>query len=131
MTDLVAALKAEHANIVKILGRVDELGAHTAEGHSALMTAKNGLLAHLGREDEHLYPALRKAAVTDPVVADALEFFIEDIEAVSKLALAFFEKYADDASSEEFAGDFAALAGLLSARIQKEEGIIYKMYDQL
>lgn len=131
MSELVDALKLEHANIVKILTRVGELGAQTPAGHKALMAAKTGLLAHLEREDQHLYPALREAAKDDAVIGDALEFFIEDIAAVSTHVMAFFEKHAGDRPHEDFAQDFAELVGLLSQRIQKEEAVIYKMYDQL
>ena len=131
MSELVEALKAEHANIVKILLKVNELGIAKSEGRKLLLTAKTGLLAHLNREDEHLYPALMKAAEDDPIVEDALEYFNEDIAVVSKLALQFFDKYADDSSDDEFIADFSTLAGLLTQRIQKEEVIIYKMYDQL
>lgn len=131
MTELIQALKAEHANIVAILLTVDELGIDTEAGREKLLSAKAGLLAHLKREDDHLYPALRKAAEDDPIIEDALAFFQEDIAPVSKLSLAFFEKYADDISAHDFADDFATLADLLAQRIQKEEAVIYKMYDQL
>jgi len=131
MSELVETLKAEHANIVKILLRVNELGIDSEEGRKTLMTAKTGLLAHLAREDEHLYPPLLKAAEEDPVFEDALEFFHDDIAEVSQLALAFFDKHADGAAADEFADDFTTLAGLLSQRIQKEESVLYKMYDQI
>lgn len=131
MTELIRSLKAEHANIVEILLSINELGIDTEEGRKRLLSAKAGLLAHLKREDDHLYPTLLKAAEDDPIIGDALEFFQEDIASVSKLALAFFEKYADGTSMGEFADDFTTLAGLLTQRIQKEEAVIYKMYNHL
>ncbi len=131
MSDLIKILKAEHANIGKILGMVAEAGIDTDEGRRHLEAAKAGLLAHLAREDEHLYPALFEAAKDDSIVADALEFFEDDIAAVSALALDFFGKYEEDGPGGDFAADFAELAHGLGQRIQKEEAIIYKMYDQL
>ncbi len=135
MKDLVQSLKAEHVNIVRILTKVRELGIETDEGRRALMAAKNGLLAHLKREDEDLYPALLKAAEDDPILRDALDFFHDDIEGVAKAALKFFEKYEAGDGGADFAADFAAdfdrVADVLIQRIQKEESVIYKMFNQL
>ena len=131
MSQLVESLKAEHANIVKLLLRVSDLGIDTEEGRKTLLSAKTGLLAHLDREDEHLYPALLTASEEDPFIEDALEFFHDDIAVVSKLALEFFDKYSDDSLADQFDEDFATLAGLLLERIRKEESVLYKMYDQL
>ncbi len=131
MTELVQALKAEHANIVEVLLAVKELGIHTEAGRKKLLSAKNELLAHLEREDAHLYPALLTAAEDDSIVEDAMAFFQEDMVSVSNLALAFFDKYADATDADAFADDFAALAALLTQRIQKEEAVIYRMYEKL
>ena len=131
MTELVEDLKAEHANIVEVLLAVYEMGVHTEAGRRKLLSAKNGLLAHLRREDDQLYPALLKAAEDDPIVEDAMAYFQEDMVSVSNLALAFFDKYADETDAGGFADDFATLAALLTQRIRKEEAVIYRMYDQL
>ncbi|PCI37435.1 MAG: hypothetical protein COB46_13525 [Rhodospirillaceae bacterium] len=131
MTELIKSLKAEHANIVKTLLDVKELGIATNEGHKKLLAAKAGLLAHLEKEDQQLYPELLKLAEEDEIVRDALEFFQEDMVDVSKLALNFFTKYQDDSSNQGFSDDFANLTHLLLQRIQKEESVIYKMYEQI
>ncbi|MDD9877981.1 MAG: hemerythrin domain-containing protein [Magnetovibrio sp.] len=131
MSQLVDALKAEHANIARILGRVVELGIETEEGRKTLMAAKTGLLAHLEREDKHLYPVLLEAARDDDIIADALGFLHEDIVGVSEAALRFFDKYGDGPPGDEFADDFQALAGALTQRIQKEESVIYKMAENI
>ena len=131
MSNLIESLVAEHANIVKLLLRVSELGIDTGEGRKALMTAKTNLLAHLDCEDEYLYPVLLEVSEDDPILADALEFFHEDIAFVLKRAPAFFDKYSDATSDLGFEQDFKALANLLLDRIRKEESIIYKMYDQI
>ena len=131
MQDLIEILKAEHRNIGAILGRVEELGIHTEEGRKALMSAKTGLLAHLAREDEHLYPPLMKAAEEDDILRDALEFFTDDIASLAEAALAFFEKYEADGKHPDFEADFEFLVGALVQRIQKEESVIYRMYERL
>ena len=131
MSDLIQTLKAEHRNIGSILGRVQELGIHTEAGRKALLSAKTGLLAHLEREDERLYPPLMEAAEDDEIIRDALEFFTDNIADLAKAALAFFDKYETSDHQAEFAADFDGLVGALTKRIQKEESVIYRMYDRL
>jgi hemerythrin-like domain-containing protein len=58
MSVLINTLKAEHANILEMLESVYALGPTTEDGHNRLMAAKNGLMAHLKREDDELYPIL-------------------------------------------------------------------------
>lgn len=126
---MITTLKAEHANIVKILGVAADHGVDSAAGRETLMTAKVGLLAHLKREDEDLYPALVEAAKDDPIVADALDVLDEDMRGLAGQALAFFDKA--ETSDDSIAEDFGTLVALLSRRIQKEEAVIYKAYDML
>lgn len=131
MSVLVQNLKLEHANIVRILTKVSELGVDSGEGRKALMSAKAGLLAHLKHEDEALYPKLFEAAQDDPILEDALEFFRDDLSGVAEAALAFFDKYETGGAEDRFEADFADLVAVLTQRIQKEESVIYKMFDQL
>ncbi len=132
MSELVQALKAEHANIHKMLVNVSNLGVNTEKGHTALVAAKTGLLSHLAREDEHLYPVLFDAAQDDPILADALDFFGENLVGVAEAALAFFDKYEEKiGADDEFEADFSNFVNVLTQRIQKEESVIYKMFDQL
>ncbi len=131
MSKLVETLKSEHTNIATILAKVVKLGPETPEGHKMLMAARNGLIAHLEREDRELYPVLIDAAKEDSVIEDALEFFHENIATVAGQVMAFFEKYEDPQNLEQFAQDFDQLLHILTQRIQKEEAVIYKYYDEL
>jgi len=131
MSSLIEALKAEHKNILKILEDVYQIGPDTEEGHRRLMAAKNGLLAHLKREDDELYPVLEKAGAEDPFLRDILSEFNEDMATVSVLALAFFAKHFLPTSPKVFALEYEHLANTLMERIEKEETIIYKYYDSL
>jgi len=131
MSELIETLKAEHATIGKVLGMLAGAGIDNDEGRRHLEAAKAGLLAHLQREDDHLYPALLEAAEDDPIFADALEFFEDDIAGVATAALAFFAKYEDGGPGGDFEADFAALAGVLGQRIRKEESVLYQLYEKL
>ncbi len=131
MTELIKQLNKEHAEIEKTLNKVKELGVNTQEGQQTLMAAKDGLLAHLKKEDEELYPVLYKAAEKDEKLKRTLEVFAKDMEGISKAALEFFEKYANGGSGIEFARDFGKLLAVLSQRISKEENVLYKKYEEI
>jgi len=131
MSKLVDELKKEHSIIVETLNKVRSLGITTEEGQNTLLAAKSGLLAHLKKEDEQLYPVLKNAAESDANLKRTLDLFAKDMDEISKAVLRFFDKYSKGGSGIEFAKDFGRLYGTLSQRISKEENIIYKRYDEL
>jgi Hemerythrin HHE cation binding domain len=131
MSNFVEELKQEHTVIFETLNKVKALGITSEEGRNTLFAAKRGLLAHLKREDEQLYPVLNKAAESDAGLKRTLDMFAEDMEEISKTALEFFEKYSKNNSDLDFARDFGKLCAILSKRISQEENIIYKEYNEL
>jgi len=131
MAKLVEDLKKEHAAIVSVLDQVEKLGISSAQSQKMLMDAKQGLLAHLKKEDENLYPALQRAAVKDPSLKRTLDMFAADMEGISKAAMDFFAKYAKGGSGIEFGKDLGRLFTTLKGRISKEENIVYKEYEKL
>ncbi|MCP4265520.1 MAG: hemerythrin domain-containing protein [Candidatus Brocadiaceae bacterium] len=131
MSKLVDDLKQQHKVIADTLSKVKSLGVTSDEGQKTLLAAKNGLLAHLNKEDKELYPVLNKAAESDSGLKNTLDFYAKDMDTISKAALEFFEKYSTGGSGLEFAKDFGTLFATLSLRINKEESILYKKYDEL
>ena len=131
MSKLVEELKKDHVAIAETLNKVKNLGITSGEGQDTLLTAKNGLLTHLKKEDEQLYPVLNNEAKTDVNLKKNLDMFARDMDKVSKTALEFFDKYSTVGSGLEFAKDFGRLFSLLTQRIGKEEIIIYEKYDEL
>ncbi len=131
MSNLVEELKKEHSVIVETLNKVKSLGITSEEGQNTLLAAKSGLLAHLRKEDEQLYPVLKKAAETDSNLNRTLDIFARDMEEVSKAVSEFFAKYSTGGSGIEFAEDLGELFAILSSRISKEENILYQKYDEL
>ena len=131
MSNLVDELKKEHSLLVETLNKVQKLGITSQEGQKTLFQAKQGLLAHLKKEDEQLYPILNLAADNDINLKSTLDIFAKNMEDISKTALGFFEKYATGGSGIEFAKDFGILFSALSQRIRKEENIIYKTFNEL
>ena len=125
MSNLVEELKSDHAVIAETLNKVKNLGITSEEGQNILLAAKNGLLAHLRKEDEQLYPVLNNAAESNAALKQTLDMFAKDMEVISKAALDFFDKYSTGGSGVEFAKDFGRLFATLSQRISKEENILY------
>lgn len=131
MSKLVDELKKEHLKIAEILGEVNSLGITTPEAQKLLLSAKQGLLSHLSKEDKFLYPVLRREAESNEGLKRTLEIFAKDMEGISKVALEFFEKYAQGGSGFEFGKDFGRLFSNLSTRIMKEEKILYQKFDDI
>ena len=131
MSQLILELKKEHGQIAGILNEVSKLGISSKEGQQKLMDAKLGLLAHLKKEDDKLYPVLKRAAESDPDLKQTLDIYAKDMAGISKAAIDFFTKYANGGSGMEFAKDMAGLFSTLKTRIRKEEDVLYKEYDRL
>ena len=131
MSELIDELKHEHAVIADTLNKVRDLGVGSKEDQEKLLAAKAGLLAHLKKEDERLYPVLIEEAKKDGSLQHTLDAFANDMQTISKGALEFFAKYAKGGSGMEFAKDFGRLFATISQRIRKEENIIYARYDAL
>lgn len=131
MSQLIVELKKEHAAIANILGEVSKQGITSKEGQMKLMDAKKGLLAHLKKEDDQLYPALKRAAQNDKNLGYTLDVYARDMEGITTAAIAFFSKYAQGGSGLEFAKDIGGLFSTLKSRIRKEEDVLYKEYDRL
>jgi len=130
MSNLINELKNDHQKIKSMLEEVRELGFLRPEGQSKLLQAKNLLLEHLKREDDQLYPKLNQMAMTNSKLQNNLQAFTSEMEIVSKKALDFFSKYSStNASGGEFISDFVKLLTSLSDRMNKEETILYKVYD--
>ena len=131
MSKLIDELTIEHNTITETLQEVNRLGIGTKEGQDMLMSAKSCLLAHLEKEDEHIYPLLENAAKDDIDLKQTLDFYATNMNEISKVALDFFEKYSNGGSGLEFGKDFGELYTTLSLRIAKEEAAIYKKFDDL
>jgi hypothetical protein len=130
MGDLIDELRKEHASIVALLNEVKQLGVASQGARHKLALAEKGLLGHLRKEDERLYPVLQGAAADDPKLARTLEVFATEMQEVSKAALGFTAKYRDGGDAMEFAKDFGRLSFALSTRIKREESILYVAYRQ-
>ncbi len=130
MNDLIEELKKEHAALIQALGNVMEVGIGNSKGQQILYTMQHKLLAHLKKEDEELYPVLKKEAECNADVEKTLELFASEMEIVSQAALQFFEQYTSG-GGVDFAKDFGKLSAALGARIRREENILFEAYTKI
>ncbi|MEE9605484.1 MAG: hemerythrin domain-containing protein [Candidatus Scalindua sp.] len=131
MSALIEELKKDHSEIVDALNEVKELGILSKEGQSKLMSAKERFLTHLKKEDEQLYPVLRKKAENNKQLESALDLCAIDMENVSRIVLEFFDKYYGGVIDEDFPREFERFFAAFSKRIKDEEDILYDEYDKI
>ena len=90
MKNLSDELKSEHRTILAILGQIN-LGISSQAGQEKLLAARDLLIAHMRKEDEHYYPTLKKAAESSKELKMLMDYFIADMQAVSKKAIGLFD----------------------------------------
>lgn len=130
MSHLIKDLKIEHVQLLQIFNDVKSIGVQSIEGKEKLISAKDIFLSHLKKEDESLYPVLRKRALTDQHLMSLLDTFATDMDQITKRTLDFFEKYKGEGFSAGFESDFSMLYGEISGRIRKEESILYEEFEK-
>lgn len=133
MQGLIHESKCEHARIEEMFARARDTGITNSEAHQILIAAQEELIAHLQKEDEKLYPVLKRAATVDPLLRQTLEYYARDLEAITSDAVAFFQRYSteDAANDIEFAKAFGHLYSAISRRIRNEEKTLYPAYEKM
>jgi len=130
MSNLIEELKNEHKIILEILDQVKTLGISSASGQEKLLSAKDLLIAHMKKEDEKYYPALKRAAENNKEIMIMLDYFIKDMEDVSKKAMFLFNKYSQGGDEADFTGDVKILYMTLKDRILTEEKTLFEKFGQ-
>jgi hemerythrin HHE cation binding domain-containing protein len=131
MSNLIEELKREHKIILDILSQVRTLGISSKSGQEKLISARDLLMAHMAKEDEHYYPELRRAAEHNRDLKRMLDYFINDMDAVSKKAVHLFDKYAYGGDEAEFAGEIKMLYMTLKDRIRIEEETLFEKFNAI
>lgn len=127
---MINELKKEHAVIIDTLKEIRELGSCSTEGYDKILSIQKSLLAHLNKEDEELYPLLRDAAKSNRKLQEKINAFDGNIGAVSIAAFDFFGNYPTKARGQ-LAKEIEWLIETLTWRMQREEAILFTMYDNL
>ena len=88
---LLDQLKSDHDRIVEAFKEIRDMGSLSSAAHTRLLQARDLLIAHFKREDEELYPALRRMATQDPAVKALLDQLEKEMAGVSQVVSLFFD----------------------------------------
>jgi len=133
--NLIPKLKDDHRRLLELFGRIKQAHAagQTAQAAALLAVFRNGLQEHLLVESVRLYVYLEHSARNDPERFELVHHFRHEMGAIGKAAVAFLARYADLANDPQlastFGADLDAVGGVLVERIQREEGVLYPMYE--
>ncbi len=131
MSNLIEELKDEHKSILAILEQVKTAGVASRSGREKLLSARDLLTAHMTKEDEQYYPRLRRAAADNKELKVMLDYFVRDMENVSKKAMLVFDKYSQGGNEAEFAGEITMLYMMLKDRIRTEEKTLFAKFSDV
>ena len=130
MSALIDEFKKDHSKIIDTLKEIKELGVLSEEGQAKLISVKESLLEHLKKEDELLYPVLKKEAEHNKKLKELLDVFAVDMENVSKVVMEFFDKYSETVTDSTAPSAFEDLLAAFRNRLRNEEDILYKEYEK-
>ncbi len=131
MSNLIEELKNEHKSILAILDQVKTAGISSRSGREKFLSARDLLTAHMAKEDEQYYPRLRRAAEGNADLKMMLDYFVRDMEKVSKKAMQVFDKYSRGGDEAEFAGEIKLLYMILKDRIRTEERTLFAKFSDV
>ena len=131
MSALIDEFKKGHSEIIDTLKEIKELGVLSEEGQAKLISAKESLLEHLRKEDELLYPVLKKEAEHNEKLKELLDVFAKDMENVSRVVMDFFDKYSEDVIDSAVTDEFEHLFAAFRNRIRHEEDILYEEHEKI
>ncbi|MDV5121351.1 MAG: hemerythrin domain-containing protein [Candidatus Scalindua sp.] len=131
MSALIDEFKKDHSEIIDTLKEIKELGVLSEEGQAKLISAKESLLEHLRKEDELLYPVLKKEAEHNEKLKELLDVFAKDMENVSRVVMDFFDKYSEDVIDSAVTDEFEHLFAAFRNRIRHEEDILYEEHEKI
>lgn len=131
-------LKNDHKMVIKLL---DDIKGSTQtkdiQGITSFMDQlKNGLLAHLKKEDDKIYADLLNVAKERNIelVTITINTFSTAMKGIAARVLKFFDKYPNKEEiamhTTEFYKDFQEVYEDLHKRVDREEKVLYPMYEK-
>ncbi len=131
MSALIDEFKKDHSEIIDTLKEIKELGVLSEEGQAKLISVKESLLEHLKKEDELLYPVLKKEAEHNKKLKELLDVFAADMENVSRIVMEFFDKYSEEVTDNAAPEAFEELFAAFRNRLRNEEDILYEEHEKI
>ncbi|MPW16716.1 hemerythrin domain-containing protein [Paraburkholderia sp. CNPSo 3157] len=122
---LITTLKHDHEEIFRLLDECRALGVVTDEGRRKLRQVRGVVSAHLKREDDKLYPEMRKHDETRALG----EMYSQEMRAISSEILGFFDRLESGRSGLEFAREIGRVIAHLRQRMTREEVRLYPAFE--
>lgn len=133
--ELIDRLKADHRVLLELFGQIRQaFGAgRPADAAVLLNRFRSALQDHLLVESVRLYVYLEHRLRADPASFRLIHDFRHEMDGIGKAATAFLSKYArlaDEAALQTtFLAELDAVGQVLVERIQREESVLYPMYE--
>ena len=124
-------LRREHIDVMKMLEEMKAAVHHSDDKRMHVIEVMDGLLNHLRKEDELLYPVLTAAAAADRRLAKLLEISSRDMDEISRIAADLFSIPREKQSDTAFFRNLGGFIALIRQRVMKEEAILFPEYDRL
>ncbi|MEW5889949.1 MAG: hemerythrin domain-containing protein [Pseudomonadota bacterium] len=132
--DLIARLKADHAQLLALYGAVKQAFANKdyAAVAAGLEDFRSAIQGHLLVENVRLYIYLEHQLAQDPASFELIHEFRREMDGIGKAVVAFLTRYrnigSDRSLSPSFAKDLDAVGAVLVRRIEREEATLYPLY---
>lgn len=133
--DLIDRLKSEHRVLLELFGRIKlsySAGKHD-EAAALLGRFRTALQDHLLVENVRLYVYLEHLLREDTASSGLIHDFRHEMDGIGKSVLAFLSKYGrlgqDPELQHSFGAELDAVGRVLVERIQREESVLYPMYE--
>lgn len=130
MLKLIEEFKKEHSFIIETLKKSRKLGVNTKEGQNEILLAKDAILAHIKKEDEELYPKLKKAADSNQKLKELLAEFDKDMYEISRYSIEFFGSN-HALTGSDLAMELEKFTAILDRRILREETFLFAEFEKL
>ncbi len=137
---MIEEFKKEHSVIIDTLNKIEKLDICSKEGLDTALSVQKKILTHIKKEDEKLYPVLRRAAKSNRKLEETFysyqinrgtwELIDRNMGAISDSAFHFFDNYSMKAGNQ-LTMEIEWLIETLTWRIQREEIFIFTMYENL
>lgn len=132
--ELVPALKRDHSDLVKLYGLIGERAqsGDFQQIPQMLNAFKVHLEGHLIAENVRFYNYVENGLQGDAENTALVRSFRREMNAIVRGVVDFVKKYQvgnfDPATRAEFLADYQTVGGLLTQRIEREEGSLYPLY---
>lgn len=132
---LVGQLKHDHAVLLDMYGRISAAGEradwHSVETEIGNFRAK--LTDHLLVEAVKLYSYMKKRHENEPEVLEMVKDYAKEMGGIGKLVMGYCAEFATISKNLEtqqgFSETWKKVGSVLSERINREESVLYPLYD--